>query len=90
MTEPLRVPAGSVVFTRELSERHVESLCFLFSVHKAVFPWVQRAEREAIHWPPYSAEAKTGWSYTTTPDIRFHGIHREFFDLSLSCKEEAV
>jgi len=54
------------------------------------FVGVKRAEREAIHWPLYSAKARTGWSYAITPDIRFNGIHREFFDLFLSSKEEAV
>jgi hypothetical protein len=34
-----RVPAGSMVLTGELSERHVEPLRSLFIVLKGVFPW---------------------------------------------------
>jgi len=31
-------------------------------------------QREADHSPPYSAEVKNAWSYTSTPPIRPHGV----------------
>jgi hypothetical protein len=30
--------------------------------------------READHSPPSSAESKNGWSCTSTPPIRLHGV----------------
>jgi hypothetical protein len=30
--------------------------------------------READHSPPFSAEVKNAWSYTSTPPIRLHGV----------------
>jgi hypothetical protein len=35
---------------------------------------VKRPVREADHSPPFSAEAKNAWSYTSTPPIRIHGV----------------
>jgi hypothetical protein len=36
--------------------------------------WVRRPGREADQSPPPSAEVKNGWSYTSTPPIRLHGV----------------
>jgi hypothetical protein len=50
MTEPpagrfgFRVPAGSMVLTREHSERHLEPLRSMFNVLKGVFPWGKASE----------------------------------------------
>jgi hypothetical protein len=35
---------------------------------------VQWPGREADNSPPASAEVKNGWSYTSTPPIRLHGV----------------
>jgi hypothetical protein len=35
---------------------------------------VKRSGREADHSPPFSAEVKNVWSYTSTPPIRLHGV----------------
>jgi hypothetical protein len=35
---------------------------------------VKRPGREADHSPPYGAEVKNAWSYTSTFSIRFHGM----------------
>jgi hypothetical protein len=35
---------------------------------------VKRPGREADNSPPSSAEVKNGWSYTSTPPIRIHGV----------------
>jgi hypothetical protein len=40
----------------------------------ALFLGVKRPGREADHSPPSSAEVKNGWSYTSTPPIRLHGV----------------
>jgi hypothetical protein len=35
---------------------------------------VKQPEREADHSPPYSAEVKNEWSYTSSPPIRLNGM----------------
>jgi len=35
---------------------------------------VKRPGFEADHSPPYSAEVKNAWSYTSTAPIRLHGV----------------
>jgi hypothetical protein len=51
------------------------------------FPGVKRPGREADHSPPYSAEVKNAWSYTSTPQYVFKAWclvkHRDNFTFSL-------
>jgi len=35
---------------------------------------VKRSGREADHSPPFSADVKNAWSYTSTPPIRLNGV----------------
>jgi hypothetical protein len=35
---------------------------------------VKRPGRETDHTPPFSAEVKNAWSYTSTPPVRLHGV----------------
>jgi hypothetical protein len=35
---------------------------------------VKRLGREVDHSPPPSAEVKNAWSYTSTPQLRLHGV----------------
>jgi hypothetical protein len=35
---------------------------------------VKVPRREADHSPPFSAEGKNAWSYTSTPPVRLHGL----------------
>jgi hypothetical protein len=35
---------------------------------------VKRPEHEADHSPPYGADVKDAWSYTSTPPVRLHGV----------------
>jgi hypothetical protein len=35
---------------------------------------VKWPEREADHSPPYSADVKNAWSYTSSPSISLHGV----------------
>ena len=37
------------------------------------------AGREAKYSPPFSAEFKHKWSYTSAPHTRLHGMHRNDF-----------
>jgi hypothetical protein len=43
-------------------------------VPRALSLGVKRAEREADHSPPYSAEVKNERIYTSNPPIRLHGV----------------
>jgi hypothetical protein len=46
----------------------------LSNVYQEIFSWGQSGRgREADHSPPSSAEAKSAWSYTSTPSICLHG-----------------
>jgi len=38
------------------------------------FPGLKQLEREADNSPPFSAEVKNVWSYTSTPPIRLYGM----------------
>jgi hypothetical protein len=38
--------------------------------------WVNRPGRKLGHSRPSSAEVKNEWSYTSTPPLRLHGVHR--------------
>jgi len=38
------------------------------------FPVVKRPGREADNSPPSSAEVNNGWSCTSSPPIRLHGV----------------
>jgi hypothetical protein len=40
---------------------------------------VKRPGREPDHSPPYSAEIKYEWIYTSTPPIRLHDVDRDNF-----------
>jgi hypothetical protein len=40
----------------------------------AVTPGLKQPEREVDHSPPFSAEVKKAWSYTSTAQIRLHGV----------------
>jgi hypothetical protein len=40
----------------------------------ALYLGVKQLGREADHSPPYSAEVKNAWSYTSTPPIYLHGL----------------
>jgi len=35
---------------------------------------VKQLERESDHSPPFSAEVKNAWSYTSTPPLRHQGM----------------
>jgi hypothetical protein len=35
---------------------------------------VQRPVRETDHSPPFNAEVKNAWSYTSIPALRLHGV----------------
>jgi hypothetical protein len=35
---------------------------------------VKRPGYEAVHSPPSNAEVKNAWSYTSTPQLRLHGV----------------
>ena len=43
------------------------------------FPEPKGLDREINHPPLSSAENKNGWSYTSTPAIRLHGVVRDNF-----------
>jgi hypothetical protein len=45
----------------------------------ALTPGIKGPGREVDHLPPASAEVKNGWSYTSTPPIRLHGVVRNTF-----------
>jgi hypothetical protein len=50
--------------------------------------WVPRVKwpgREVDYSPPFSAEVKNAWSYTSTPALRHHGVV-----LSLPFKTRAI
>jgi hypothetical protein len=50
------------------------------------FPGVKRPGREPDHSPPSSAEVRNVWSYTSTPQVRIHGVelrHRDSFTFYL-------
>jgi hypothetical protein len=42
-----------------------------FNVHRDCFPWVKRPGRHDDHSPPFSAEVKNEWSFTSTPPYTF-------------------
>jgi len=44
------------------------------SVSGVLSAGVKRLGREADHSPPFSAEVKKAWSYTSTPQVRLHGV----------------
>jgi hypothetical protein len=60
----------------------VSSPDILLPVHPLSYPMGNRgsfrggkaAGAEDDHSPPSSAEVKNGWSYTSTPPIRLHGV----------------
>jgi hypothetical protein len=35
---------------------------------------VKRLGREAVHLPPFGANVKNAWSYTSTSPVRLHGV----------------
>ena len=43
---------------------------------------VKQVEREADHWLLSTAETKNEWSYTSTPPIRLHGVHKNNFTVT--------
>jgi hypothetical protein len=49
---------------------------------KGFFPGGKAAEREAHHSPPSTAEVKNAWSYTSTPQIRVHGVGDSFIHIN--------
>jgi hypothetical protein len=46
------------------------------------YPGLQRPGREVNHLPPFTAEAKKEWNYTSTPDIRPYGVDKENYYFS--------
>jgi hypothetical protein len=44
------------------------------SVPGALSLGVKRPGRQADHSPPSSAKVKNAWNYTSTPQIRLHGV----------------
>jgi hypothetical protein len=51
-----------------LTQPHIQGVPGIISLG------VKRPVREADHSPPYSAEVKNEWSYTSTPSIRLYGV----------------
>ena len=47
-----------------------------------VLSGAKERSREVNHSPPSSAEIKNAWSYTLTPSIFLHGVHRENFNFT--------
>jgi hypothetical protein len=43
-------------------------------VPEALSLGVKQSGHEADHSPPYSAEVKNAWNYTSTPPICLHGV----------------
>jgi hypothetical protein len=51
-------------------------------VHTASYQWLPGALIQGVKWPgheadpspPFNAEVKNVWSYTSTPPIRLHGV----------------
>jgi hypothetical protein len=54
-------------------------LSLLLNGYSTPFPEVKRTGRESNHLPASSAEVKNEWSYTSSPPICLHGVHRENF-----------
>jgi hypothetical protein len=75
----VRVPTGTGNFS--LYHRCVQAGSgtnpFSYTIGtRGSFPGVKRPGRETDHLPPYSAEVKNVWSYTSTPLIRLNGLVR--------------
>ena len=53
-------------------------------------PWSKRLGVVVSHSPPYTAEVKNEWSYTSTPSICLHGVDRTTLPFNLFFKNEAI
>jgi hypothetical protein len=71
---PLRSPIAPKL--EPLYRRGYPNKFILFSEHWGSFLEVKQPKREADQSPPYSAEAKNGWSYIYLPPPWFHGAER--------------
>jgi hypothetical protein len=68
----VRVPIGLRIFTSpSRPDRLWGPPNLLFKGYRELFPEVRRPGREADHSPPYSAEVKKTWIYTSTPPYVF-------------------
>jgi len=68
----VRIPAEM----RDLNFSETSKL--LFNVNEEVFrPKKKRPGRKADRVPPSRANVKNEWSYTSTPPICLHGMHRD-------------
>jgi hypothetical protein len=47
------------------------------------FPGVRRSGREANHSPPFNAEIKVEWSWSSAPSTSLHGVDRENFTFTV-------
>jgi len=53
----------------------LEPTHFLSNGYRRLLPLeVKRPEREVDHSPPFSAEVKNAWKYTSTALISLHGV----------------
>jgi hypothetical protein len=76
-TAGVEFPAGAEIFI-------FATLVFILALgptqaHMQLVPGVltlgvKRPGREADHSPPSSADVKNSWSYTSTPQMRLHGV----------------
>jgi hypothetical protein len=68
--------------TSHIRKPFIQALYIVLGTTQPPFQWVpgalslgvKRPGREAHHSPPFSAEVKNAWSYTSTSPIRLHGV----------------
>ena len=70
---------GRFFFSPKRPDRRWGPPTLLINGYRGSFPHEKRQGREVINSPPSKAEVKNGWSYTSSPPIRLHGVDKENF-----------
>jgi hypothetical protein len=72
------IPAGARDFSLlQNAENGCGAHPSFYSMGTGFFPGLKRPGSEVDQSPPYSAEVKNEWSYTSSPPISFHDVDRE-------------
>jgi hypothetical protein len=65
-------------FLSKTSRPAVGSTQLLFNGYRLCVPGVKRPGCEVNYSPPSGPEVKNGWSYTSSPPLRLHGVYFTF------------
>jgi hypothetical protein len=72
----IRFPAGLEIFLFDIISREAlgSTQPPIHQVPGALSLWKKRPGHEADHSPPYTAEVKNAWIYTSITPIHIHGV----------------